>query len=100
MVKKIAGTASMASGSTAKCWYFRLTQIHSTPHATDGAYRESALCREFARGEVQNARYGERGYRADWHVFVRVKTQLRQCGGVGLLRTVCTWARADCFWRV
>lgn len=68
MVKKIAGTASMASGSTAKCWYFRLTQIHNTPHATDGAYRESALCREVTRSEVQLARYGERGYRAACHM--------------------------------
>lgn len=42
-MKKIAGTASMVRGRIAKCWYFRLTQLHSTPHATHGRQRMSDL---------------------------------------------------------
>lgn len=41
--KKMAGTASMVRGSTAKCWNRRLTQLHSTPQNTHGRHRMIAL---------------------------------------------------------
>ena len=41
--KKTAGTASMLIGSTLKCWYRRLTQLHSTPITRHGKHRRRSL---------------------------------------------------------
>lgn len=41
--KKTVGTASMLIGSTLKCWYRRLTQLHSTPITRHGKHRKRSL---------------------------------------------------------
>lgn len=41
--KKRAGTANIVIGSTEKCWYRRLTQLHSTPITRQGEQRRRSL---------------------------------------------------------